>query len=89
MSLPVTFAERNAERNRALAEVRSLLQEAAAELRTCRRSLGASQVGAARLLGVPYGTYKHWEQAEGTPLDAAAVLIKVARAHGLEVTSTP
>ncbi len=48
---------------------------------TTRKHLDLSQNEFARLLGVPVGTIRDWEQGRKQPDSAARTLIKVARDH--------
>lgn len=48
---------------------------------TVRKQLGKSQREFSRLLGVPIGTIRDWEQGRKQPESAAVTLIKVARDH--------
>lgn len=46
-----------------------------------RKQLGKSQREFSKLLGVPIGTIRDWEQGRKQPESAAITLIKVARDH--------
>ena len=46
-----------------------------------RKELGKSQPVFAKLLGIPVGTLRDWEQGRKQPDSAAITLIKVAQQH--------
>jgi putative transcriptional regulator len=46
-----------------------------------RKQLQKSQPGFAKLLGIPVGTLRDWEQGRKQPDSAAVTLIKVAQSH--------
>mgnify|MGYP006084682719 CR=1 FL=1 len=48
---------------------------------TARKQLQKSQPDFAKLLGIPVGTLRDWEQGRKQPDSAAVTLIKVAQSH--------
>lgn len=48
---------------------------------TVRKQLQKSQPDFAKLLGIPVGTLRDWEQGRKQPDSAAVTLIKVAQSH--------
>ena len=48
-----------------------------------RKELHKSQPAFAKLLGIPVGTLRDWEQGRKQPDSAAVTLIKVAQSHPL------
>ena len=49
--------------------------------RAVRSSLGMTQEEFARMLGVPVGTLRNWEQGHREPAGAAKALLRVAAKH--------